>query len=204
MSSACCVAGNGISCACSSKRDHVSVRGLLLSAAARSAVLRRRAALRAATLLAWALAGCYTYAPVEFDAAGRGASVRAQLSPAGEQEVIGRFGPGAREVRGRVLETGDGVLSVLVDAVLERQRVVAVDAAAVRLFRDHVQSLHEKRLSPRRTALFGAGVVAALVLLTESLGGTRRPNDTETDTLDAAARGAVPAVRAARFAAPHH
>jgi hypothetical protein len=117
------------------------------------------------------ITACYTYAPVDFARAERGALVRAELSPAGEQEFVSRFGPGVRELRGRMLGSEGPTVSVLVDAVLDERRVVPVDAAAVRLSREHVRAFSEKRLAQGRSALFGTGIVIALIVLTESLGG---------------------------------
>lgn len=120
-------------------------------------------------ILALAAAGCYTHVPVGFERPEQGRTVRAELTPAGEQDVIPTFGPGVRELSGIVLENDTATMSVLVDALYGRQGQVSVDAQPFRLQQSQVATMYERQVSLGRSVLFGAALVTGAVLLIEAL-----------------------------------
>jgi hypothetical protein len=126
---------------------------------------RLRAAL--ALIIGMTAGGCYTFVPVDTVAPEQGTIVRADLTPAGEQGAISRFGPGIREVHGMALEAENGMLSLLVDAVAGRQGTVRVDPEPFRLESGFIATLYERRISTMRTVLFGAGLIGGAFLLVE-------------------------------------
>lgn len=133
---------------------------------ARSRTRRSVAAVAACALFATA---CYSHAPVPFEAPIPGGIVRAELTAAGTQEAVSRFGPGVREVNGMLLENDTVSVSILVDNIQSQQGQIPVDAVALRLQRDHVATVYERKLSVGRSVLFGAGVIVGALALVEGL-----------------------------------
>lgn len=140
---------------------------------------QRLCALGLAALAAAWLSGCYKYVPVEFTAVESGHLVRADLSPAGQESVVPRFGPGVLELRGMTLRTHADSLAVLVEAASGRQGMIATEAQPVRLSPPDVAQLYERRLSRGRTLLFGAGILAAAFLLVDSFADLGRVFDSD-------------------------
>lgn len=122
---------------------------------------------------------CYTHVPVDFTVPRQGEIVRAELTPAGTQEAVSKFGPGVGEVRGMTLENDSVTLSILVSGVHRRQGLITVDAAPFQLQRSHVATVYERKLSVGRSVLFGAGLIAGALLAVEGLDALGRQFDSE-------------------------
>lgn len=136
-----------------------------------------------AAVVACALFGtaCYAHAPVPFESPTPGGIVKAELTAAGTQEAVSRFGPGVREVGGMLLENDTVSVSILVDNIQSPQGQIPVDALALRLQRSHVASVYERKLSVGRSALFGAGLIVGALALVEGLDFVGRQFENEDD-----------------------
>lgn len=120
------------------------------------------------------VAGCYTFVPTEFHAPAEGRLLRVDVSPAGQDRLIPRFGPGVQEVRGMVLAARPDSMSLLVHSLQNRQGTTGVDGQPVRLAPPDVTGVYERRLSRTRSVLFGAGLLAAGFILVETFGSDGR------------------------------
>lgn len=156
----------------------------MTTSAARRA-LRMRGAVAAALLLP-SVTGCYTYGPVAGERAAIGAPVDLSITDNGRVGLTPALGPGILGLRGALLERTDSSF------VLSVREVRAIGAGAtqwmgdtVRIRRDYVGAVEQRRFSRGRTAVVVGALTAAIVLIAHrsligtggSGGGSRLPPD---------------------------
>jgi hypothetical protein len=119
---------------------------------------------------AW-LAGCYQYVPLVPGAAPAGARVRAELTPAGTQRLVGELGSGGGDrIEGRIVEgtPGGGLLLDVFRATREAPVGISSRSVASRvsLTSGDIARLELKELDRGRTALFvgGSALFAGLLV----------------------------------------
>ena len=130
--------------------------------------------------------GCYVNVPVWEGAPSAGQDVTLGITDRGRSELATQLGPGVRRVAGRLAALEDSVYVINVSSV---EYVHANDATKwngerVRVGRDYVGSVTERRLSRSRSWLM-AGVALATVALVTTIaiggfgsdGGSTRPKD---------------------------
>lgn len=130
--------------------------------------------------------GCYVQVPVWEGAPPPGQEITLSITERGRSELAAQLGPGVRRVAGRLAALDDSVYIIDVSSV---EYVHANDATRwnrerVRVGRDYVGGVTERRLSRSRSWLT-AGVALASVLLVSAIaiegfggdGGNTRPRD---------------------------
>jgi hypothetical protein len=138
-------------------------------------LLRHRWGIERRVLLlcaAVSLAACYTYRPLETTEPEAGSRVSAQLTTSGSQELVAEIGPDVLHVEGKVLHADSAGLDLEVKEI-ESYRGIRSDwnGEQVRLPREAVAGLQERRLSPGGTGLMGGAIVAGLYAIYHVLGG---------------------------------
>jgi hypothetical protein len=118
------------------------------------------------------LAGCYTYRPLANTAPPPGQRVSAQLTTEGSKELTGQIGPEVLHVEGQVVSADSGGLDMDVQEI-ESVRGIRSDwhGEHVRLPRQAVAGLQERRLSIGGTTLLGAALVGGLYAMYQLVGG---------------------------------
>jgi hypothetical protein len=144
-----------------------------MSATLVSALCRKAASMNRvpfATLLL--LAGCYTYRPLANPAPPPGQRVSAQLTTDGSRELTGQIGPEILHVEGQVVSADSAGLDLEV-LEIESYRGIRSDwhGEHVRLPRQAVAGLQERRLSLGGTTLLGAVVAGGLYAMYRLFGG---------------------------------
>ena len=131
--------------------------------------IERRALLLCAALQVGA---CYTYRPLETTEPETGSRVSAQLTSSGSQELMAEIGPDVLHIEGNVLRADSTGLDMEVKEI-ESYRGIRSDwnGEQVRLPREAVAGLQERRLSPGGTGLMGGAIVAGLYAIYHVLGG---------------------------------
>src|SRR3954469_6690982 len=118
------------------------------------------------------LTGCYTYRPLQDPAPEAGHRVSAQLTTEGSRELTGQIGPEILHVEGQVVSAdADGLdLDVL---EIESVRGIRSDwhGEHVRLPRQAVAGLQERKLSVGGSALLGGVIVGGLYAAYRLFGG---------------------------------
>jgi hypothetical protein len=118
------------------------------------------------------LAGCYTYRPLANTAPPPGQRVSAQLTTEGSRDLTGQIGPEVLHVEGQVVRADSAGLDL---DVLEIESVRGIRSTwhgeHVRLPREAVAGLQERRLSIGGTTLLGGVVVGGLYAMYQLLGG---------------------------------
>jgi hypothetical protein len=164
-----------------------------MSATLRDAGFARRRQFTAATLIGVMLfdSACYAYAPMVSTTPQPGQRVALAISDQGRAAMGDRLGSGVLTVEGRLagVEANELVVGV--------ERVKLIGGAAntwsgeqVRLPRDYVARIEERRLSPRRTLIAvaaSAAIVAAVIVTANLVGfgsgfGRDRPRDPPPDS----------------------
>lgn len=113
-------------------------------------------------LLPGLLGACYTY-HATLAAPQPASHVSVVLSDQGRVAASPQIGPQAVRVEGAVVAASDSGYLLAVSGVKSIAGTwVRWTAETVSLRRDHVSFVYERRLSKSRTALFTAGIVAAL------------------------------------------
>ena len=126
--------------------------------------------------------GCYQYVPASDVTPG--SVVRARLTAAGTDTLTQRLGPGVEELVGTYLGPDDGALSLLVsEYVSARGGRHSMWNEAVRLPRTGIAQLETRQFSRTKSALFGAGIVAAMSVAYVALdiGGSIFESDPDTE-----------------------
>jgi hypothetical protein len=118
------------------------------------------------------LAGCYTYRPLENPAPPPGQRVSAQLTTEGSRELTGQIGPEVLHVEGQVLSADSTGLDLRV-LEIESYRGIRSDwhGEHVKLPRQAVAGLQERRLSVGGTTLLGGVVLGGLYAMYQLFGG---------------------------------
>ncbi len=121
-------------------------------------------AVAALLLCTTVLAGCFAYAPLGQATPARAASLRVTLDTATDVRLTHLTANDARDVYGELVRMDDSTL------VLSATRVVSASGfeqsgedATVTLPRANVAGVEVKKLSPARSALFAAGLLALAV-----------------------------------------
>jgi hypothetical protein len=118
------------------------------------------------------LAACYTYRPLSTQAPEPGARISAQLTGQGSQDLAGQIGPDVLHVEGEVVESDSSGLNLVVREI-ESYRGIRSDwhGEHVRLPRDAVAGMQERKLSAGGTGLMGGAIAAGLYAIYTVLGG---------------------------------
>lgn len=118
------------------------------------------------------LAGCYTYRPLEKPEPAPGDRVSAQLTTDGSRELAGQIGPDVLHVEGDVLNADSTGLDLEVREI-ESYRGIRSDwrGEQVRLPRQAVAGIQQRRLSVGGTGLMGGVLVGGLYVIYRVLGG---------------------------------
>jgi hypothetical protein len=118
------------------------------------------------------LAGCYTYRPLANPAPPPGQRVSAQLTTEGSRELTGQIGPEILHVEGQVVSADSSGLDLEV-LEIESYRGIRSDwhGEHVKLPRQAVAGLQERRLSVGGTTLLGGVLAGGLYAVYRLLGG---------------------------------
>src|SRR5688572_59985 len=118
------------------------------------------------------LAACYTYRPLETTEPAAGSRVSAQLTNSGSRELVPEIGPDVLHVEGKVLHADSAGLDLEVKEI-ESYRGIRSDwnGEQVRLPRESVAGLQERRLSPGGTGIMSGAIVVGLYAIYHVLGG---------------------------------
>ena len=117
------------------------------------------------------LSGCYSYVPVAVSGPPPGARANLVLTDEGTVEMARLVGPSTRAIEGDVMSAnGEGL--VLAVRRLERRDGIEEfwKGEQVTVPRAAVATYTERKLSRTRTALFGAGALAAAFVLGKAFG----------------------------------
>jgi hypothetical protein len=119
-----------------------------------------------------ALAGCYTYRPLATPEPAQGTRVSAQLTGQGSVDLAGQIGPDVLHVEGEVVEADSTGLELVVHEI-ESFRGIRSDwqGEHVKIPRDAVAGMQERRLSVGGTGLMGGVMAAGLYAIYRVLGG---------------------------------
>lgn len=125
------------------------------------------------------LAGCYTLRPMTGPAPEPGNRVAFSINDAGRAVLGGLIGPGIERIEGRLLDNGDtGYLLAVTNVDLVRGGQQVWRGEQVRVPREYVVAVWERKLSMGKSIGLGVGVVGGFVafLATRSLiGGGENP-----------------------------
>lgn len=122
--------------------------------------------------LTLATVGCYTYRPIATPEPAQGTRVSAQLTGQGSVDLAGQIGPDVLHVEGEVVEADSAGLELVVREV-ESSRGIRSDwqGEQVRIPREAVAGMQERRLSVGGTGLMGGVMAAGLYAIYRVLGG---------------------------------
>jgi hypothetical protein len=110
--------------------------------------------------------GCFSYLPVRPESLTNGADAQVRLTLDGTRDVTGTLGSEVRFIRGIVERaTSDSVVMRVREMQLLDGSVVSNNGTVVALGRQQMSDLERRTLSPGRTAVAGALVVGAIVLV---------------------------------------
>jgi hypothetical protein len=120
----------------------------------------------------WLLAGCYTYRPLMKPEPAPGARVSAQLTTEGSRDLTPEIGPEILHIEGNVLESDSAGLNLEVQEI-ETYRGIRSDwhGEHVRLPRQAVAGIQQRRLSIGGTTMMGGVLAAGLYVVYRILGG---------------------------------
>lgn len=127
---------------------------------------------RAIFSVALSLAACYTYRPLAVPEPEPGTRISAQLTGTGSQELARQIGPDVLHVEGKVLQADSSGLDLEVREI-ESFRGIRSDwnGEKVRLPRQAVAGIQQRKLSPGGTGIMGGVLVAGLYAIYRVLGG---------------------------------
>jgi hypothetical protein len=127
---------------------------------------------RVVVIGAWLLAGCYTYRPLMKPEPAPGDRVSAQLTTEGSRDLTPEVGPEILHIEGNVLESDSAGLNLEVQEI-ETYRGIRSDwhGEHVRLPRQAVAGIQQRRLSIGGTTMMGGVLAAGLYVVYRILGG---------------------------------
>jgi hypothetical protein len=119
------------------------------------------------------LSACYTYRPLASPEPAPGDRISAQLTTEGSRDLTGQIGPEVLHVEGNVLRTDSTAMELEVREI-ESYRGIRSDwhGELVRLPRNAVAGVQERRLSVGGTTLMGGVLAAGLYAVYRALGGS--------------------------------
>jgi hypothetical protein len=119
------------------------------------------------------LAGCYTYRPLQQPDPTPGDRVSAQLTTDGSRDLAGQIGPEVLHIEGNVLDLDSTAFNLEVREI-ESYRGIRSDwhGEQVRLPRQAVAGMQERRLSIGGTTLMGGVLLGGLYAMYRVLGGS--------------------------------
>ena len=118
------------------------------------------------------LSACYTYRPLADAGPEPGTRISAQLTGSGSQELASQIGPDVLHIEGTVLGVDSGGLNLQVREV-ESHRGIRSDwnGEQVRVPRQSVAGIQERKLSPGGTGIMSGVLAAGLYAIYRVLGG---------------------------------
>jgi hypothetical protein len=119
------------------------------------------------------LSACYTYRPLSGPTPAPGQRVSAQLTTEGSRDLTGQIGPEVLHVEGNVIEADSSGLDLDV-LEIESYRGIRSDwhGERVRLPREAVAGMQQRRLSIGGTGLMAGALTAGLYVVYRVLGGS--------------------------------
>jgi hypothetical protein len=122
--------------------------------------------------IALTLSGCYTYRPLSTPEPEQGTRVSAQLTGQGSIDLANQIGPDVLHVEGEVVTADSNGLELVVREV-ESFRGIRSDwqGEQVRIPREAVAGMQERRLSIGGTGVMGGVMAAGLYAIYRVLGG---------------------------------
>jgi hypothetical protein len=128
---------------------------------------------RSAVLLPVLLCACYTYRPLEGTGPAPGDRVSAQLTTEGSRDLTGQIGPEVLHVEGSVLQADSSGMELAVHEIeTYRGFRSGWHGEHVRLPREALAGMQQRRLSIGGTGLLAGVVTAGLVLAYQLLSGS--------------------------------
>jgi hypothetical protein len=118
------------------------------------------------------LVGCYTYRPLATPEPLQGSRVSAQLTGQGSVDMAGQIGPDVLHVEGDVVAVDSSGLELVVHEI-ESFRGIRSDwqGERVKIPRQAVAGMQERRLSVGGTGLMGGVIAGSLYAIYRVLGG---------------------------------
>jgi hypothetical protein len=118
------------------------------------------------------LTGCYTYRPLATSEPAAGTRISAQLTGTGSRELADQVGPDVLHLEGKVLNADSSGLALEVREI-ESYRGIRSDwnGEQVRVPREALAGLQERKLSPGGTGIMSGVIVAGLYAVYRILGG---------------------------------
>jgi hypothetical protein len=119
-----------------------------------------------------ALAGCYSYLPVNTATPPHGSDVSVDVNVSGSDSLARLIGPGVRTIAGRVIEADDSGLTLAVTSTSDgRNLQVPWSGERVTVPRVAMERVRERRFSVGRSALLGGAVLGATVAAAAAVAG---------------------------------
>jgi hypothetical protein len=129
--------------------------------------------MRSATLLPmFMLAACYSYHPLETPTPRPGIRVEAELTGGGSLALASQIGPGARTVRGEVLQTDAEAMVLALSSVLGRnEQETYWKGEQVKFPLITVERVQERRFALPKTLMFAGALVGSLFVAVKAFDG---------------------------------
>jgi hypothetical protein len=126
--------------------------------------------------------GCFQYVAVPPNAVRAGEDVQVRISEAAAARLVPEFGMYTGQLEGQLAAEGPDSLSVSV-LISRDYRGMSLDQVRQRLFlgRSEVIEIKRRKLSPVRTALATAGVLAGFVVVVRAVIQEGDPNPKDDD-----------------------
>ena len=117
-----------------------------------------------ALLATWGTTACYYYQPLATPDPAPGTYLSATITDTGADHLARTIGPDVRSVRGRVVRSDTGGLTLAVTGVsLHHGENITWKGEPVILNREYVIQLDQRRLAKGRTAFITGALIVALV-----------------------------------------
>jgi hypothetical protein len=131
----------------------------------------RLGALVVVALVVPALQACYTYGALPTPAPAVGETFEFEVSDRGRVDLAERFGPGLKEIEGRLVsnENSQYVINVFRVSHINGQ-TAQWSGEASRISQEYVSTVRGRQLSKGRTALAAAGASAVVLAILASRG----------------------------------
>jgi hypothetical protein len=125
-----------------------------------------------ALILAFVVAGCYSYQPLETPTPTSGTQVEAELTDAGSLQMANQIGPGVISVRGEVVESDSQAVLLALRSVMGRnEQETFWNGEQVRIPTTAVARLQQRRFATGKTLVFGGALFGGLLLAAKAFIG---------------------------------